>query len=334
MQGFAPMLREDMNTLKIISSAALAACMLAALPAAAQEYPAREIRAICSFAAGSGGDILVRYYSDRLAKVSGKPVIVENRVGAQGVIGTEAAAKARPDGYTILIAPVSSTLAAAPYLFKKLPYDPLKDFTPIAPISSLNFVIAVDGKSPIKTVGELVGALKKKPDHGSFGINNNTGQVAAELFKEMAGLKSVQIPYTTTVQGITDLTGGQLDFVVGDATFMSGQARAGRIRLIAVTGTKRSAALPEVPTMAESGFPGYDVSAWWGVVAPAGTPKPIVDRLAGWIAQINATEETRKFLHNVSTDVLNGTPESMAAMIKQDMDRWGRYVKIARIEPQ
>ena len=301
---------------------------------AAQDYPAKEIRAICSFAAGSGGDILVRFYSDKLSKLTGKPVIVENRVGAQGLIGTDAAAKAKPDGYTLLIAPVSSTLAAAPYLFKKLPFDPIRDFTPVAPISSLNFVVAVDGKSPIKSVADLVAELKKKPDHGSFGINNNTGQVAGELLKEMAALKSVLIPYTTTVQGITDLMGGRVDFLVGDATFMSGQARAGRIRLIAVTGTKRSAALPDVPTMAESGFPGYDVSAWWGVVAPAGTPKPIVDRLAGWIAQINANEETRQFLNNVATDVLNGTPESMAALIKADMERWGRYVKIAHIEPQ
>jgi tripartite-type tricarboxylate transporter receptor subunit TctC len=318
-----------------VELAGIAACALvSALPATAQEYPTREIRAICSFAAGSGGDILVRYYSDKLAKLTGKPVIVENRVGAQGLIGTEAAARAKPDGYTLLITPASSTLAAAPYLFKKLPYDPIKDFTPVAPISSLNFVIVVDGKSALKTVGELVSELKRKSDNGSYGINNNTGQVAGELFKEMAGLKSVRIPYTTTVQGITDLMGGRVDYLVGDATFMTGQARAGRIRIIAVTGSKRSAALPDVPTMAESGFPGYDVSAWWGVVAPAGTPKPIVDRLAGWIAQINAMDETRQFLHNVSTDVLNGTPESMTSMLKQDMERWGRYAKIAHIEPQ
>ncbi len=311
-----------------------AAASLVALPAVAQEYPTREIRAICSFAAGSGGDILVRYYSERIGRLSGKPVIVENRVGAQGVIGTEAAARAKPDGYTILIAPASSTLSAAPYLFKKLPYDPLKDFTPVAPISSLNFVFAVDGKSAVKTVADMVAELKKKPDNGSFGVNNNTGQVAGELFKEMAGLKSERIPYTTTVQGVTDLMGGRLDFLVGDATFMTGQARAGRIRVIAVTGSKRSAALPEVPTMAEAGFPGYDISAWWGVVAPAGTPKPIVDRLANWIAQINATDETRAFLHNVATDVLNGTPEQMVTMLREDGERWARYVKLAKIEPQ
>jgi tripartite-type tricarboxylate transporter receptor subunit TctC len=302
--------------------------------AQAQEYPSREIHAVCSFAAGSGADVLVRYYSDKIAKLAGKPVVVENRAGAQGIIGTEYAARAKPDGYTILVAPISSTLAAAPYLFKKLPYDPIKDFAPVAPISSLNFVFAVDSKSPVKTLQGLIAEMKKKPDNGSYGIANNTGQVAGEVFKEMSGLKSVLIPYTTTAPAVTDMIGGRLDYVVGDATFLTGQARAGRVRIIAVTGSKRSAALADVPTVAESGFPGFEVSAWWGVVVPAGTPQPIIDKLAGWIGQINAMEETRKFLHNVSTDVLNGTPQSMMALIKQDNERWARYTKLAKIAPQ
>lgn len=326
-----------LSTARSGTSLRLAALFLGVLTGAtafAQQYPAREIRAICSFAAGSGGDILVRFYSDRLSKLAGIPVIVENKVGAQGVIGTEFAARSKPDGYTILITPASSTLAAAPHLFKKLPYDPIKDFTPVAPISRLNFVFVVDAKGPVKNMADLVAELKKKPDHGTYGINNNTGQVAAELFKEAARLKSLQVPYKTTVQGVTDLVGGQVDFLVGDATFFSGQARAGRVRIIAVTGPVRSGALPEVPTMAESGFAGYDLTAWWGVVVPAGTPKTVVDRLAAWMSQINAAEDTRAFLHNVATDLLNGTPEQMAAMIKQDLERWGRYAKLARIEPQ
>ena len=307
---------------------------LGTLPATAQEYPTHEIHAVCSYAAGSGADLLVRYYSNKLAQLAGKPVIVENRAGAQGLIGTEYAAKAKPDGYTILVAPISSTLAAAPYLFKKLPYDPVKDFAAVAPISSLNFAIAVAGTSPIKSVADLVAYLKTKPDHGSYGISNNTAQVAGEVFKEMAGLKSVLVPYTTIAPAVTDVGAGRLDYVVGDATFMTGQARAGRIRIIAVTGAKRSSAMPDVPTMAESGFPGYEITAWWGVVAPAGTPKPIIQRLAGWLAQINAMPETGKFLHNVSTDVLNGTPESMAELVKRDTERWSRYTRIAHIEPQ
>ena len=325
--------RSGINARLAALLAGVCAAMVGA-SAVAQEYPAREIRAICSFAAGSGGDILVRYYSDKLSRLAGKPVIVENKVGAQGVIGTEFAARSKPDGYTILITPASSTLAAAPHLFKKLPYDPVKDFVAVAPIARLNFVFVVDAKSPIKTMADLVAALKKKPDHGTYGINNNTGQVAAELFKEAAQLKSLRVPYKTTVQGVTDLVGGQVDFLVGDATFFSGQARGGRVRIIAVTGPTRSGALPEVPTMAESGFAGYDLTAWWGVMVPTGTPEPIVARLAAWMSQINATEETRQFLHNVATDVLNGTPEQMATMLKQDLERWGRYARVAKIEPQ
>ncbi len=305
-----------------------------ALPAAAQEYPAREIRAICAYPAGSGADILVRYYSDRLARLAGKPVIVENKAGAQGLIGTEFAARARNDGYTILIAPVSANLAAAPHLLKKLPYDPINDFTPVAPIARLNFIVAVAAKSPIRTIGELVEELKKKGDKGSYGIGNNTGQVSAAIFKETAGLKTVMINYKAAAQAMTDLIGGQLDFMIWDATFLSGQARSGLVRLLAVTGASRSSSLPDIPAMAESGFPGFDLSAWWGVVVPAGTPRPIVDKLAGWIGQINASEETRQFLHNVATDVFTGTPESMAALIRQDTERWERFVKLAKIEPQ
>jgi len=318
----------------------VAACLLATwayatpLPLGAQDYPAREIHAICSFVAGSGADILVRYYSDKLSKLAGRPVIVENKAGAQGTIGAEYAARARADGYTVLITPASSTHAAAFYTFRKLPYDPIKDFVSVAPIARLSFVIAVSGASPIKSIPELVAHLKSKPDHGTYGQGTVTGQVVAELLKERAGLKTVEVPYKTSVQGITDLIGGQLDFLVWDATFLSGQARSGRIRLLGVTSGNRSSALPEVPTIAESGFPGYDITSWWGVLVPAGTPRPVVDKLAYWIGQINASDETRQFLYNVATDVLPGTPESMAKLLSEDIDRWGRYAKLAKIEPQ
>jgi len=316
---------------EIVTAAALAASVSLA---AAQEYPAREIRAVCAYAAGSGADIMVRYYSDRLSKLIGKPVIVENRAGAQGLIGTEYAARADPNGYTILIGSPSASLAAAPHLFKKLPYDPVKDFTAVAPITWLPFVVAVDGKSPIMTIAELVAHLKRKGDKGSYGTGNVTGEVSAAVLNEMAGLKTVHIPYKTAAQAMTDLGGGQLDYVVWDATFLSSQAKGGRARLLAVTSANRSSALPDVPTLVESGFSGFDISAWWGVLVPTGTPKLIVDRLAGWIGQINASEETKKYLHSVATDVLNGTPEWMQAQIQKDSENWRRYVKLAKMEPQ
>jgi tripartite-type tricarboxylate transporter receptor subunit TctC len=314
--------------------AALAALFIAAPAVAQQDYPTREIRAICAYAAGSGADVLVRYYSDQLSRLAGKRFLVENRVGAQGIVGTEYAARAEPNGYTILFVPASANLAAAPHLFKKLGYDPIKDFATVAPISWLPFTFAVDAKSQTNSLKDLVAELKRKGTKGSYGIGNNTGQVSAALLKEMAGLQSVQISYKTLAQAIPDLSAGQLDFIVWDATGMSGQAKGGRVKILAVTSARRSSSLPDVPTMAELGYNGFDLSAWWGVVVPAGTPKPIIDKLAGWIAQINASEETRKFLANVATDVLNGSPEWMANQIKVDTERWARFVKLANIEPE
>jgi tripartite-type tricarboxylate transporter receptor subunit TctC len=304
------------------------------LGAAAQDYPAREIRSICNFAAGSGADILVRYYSDRLSKLAGKPVIVENKVGVQGNIATEYVARSKADGYTIMITPASSTLAAARYLFKQLPFDPDKDFTPVTTLARLSFAIAIDAKSPIRTIAELTEHLKKKPGHGHYATGSNTGQVTGELYKEMAGLTTVYVPYRQATAALTDTISGEDDFMAYDITFLLPQARAGRVRILAVTSAARLATLPEVPTMAESGFPGYDLTPWWGVVVPAGTPKPIVDKLAAWFNQITTSEETHKFLENLATDPFPGSPESMAALVRTEIEQWGKYVRLAKIEPQ
>jgi tripartite-type tricarboxylate transporter receptor subunit TctC len=304
------------------------------LPASAQDYPTREIRSICNFAAGSGADILVRYYSDRLAKLAGKPVLVENKVGVQGNIATEHVARSKPDGYTIMITPASSTLAAAQHLFRQLSFDPIRDFTPVTTLAKLSFAIAIDSKRPIRTIAELTEYLKKKPDHGHYATGSNTGLVAAELYKEMSGLRSTYVPYKAAPSALTDLLGGEVDFISYDVTFLMAQARAGRVRLLALTSATRLSMLPEVPTMVESGFAGFDLTPWFGVVVPAGTPKPVVDKLAAWFNQISVSEETRKFLENVATDPFPGTSESMAALIKAESENWGKYVRLAKIEPQ
>ena len=317
--------------------AALALAMLpAATPptAAAQDYPAREIRSICNFSAGSGADIVVRYYSDRLSKLAGRAVVVENKVGVQGNIATEYVARSKADGYTIMITPASSTLAAARHLFKQLPFDPDKDFAPVTTLAKLSFAIAVDAKSPVRTIAELTEHLRKKPGHGAYATGSNTGQVTGELYKEMAGLKTTYVPYKQTMSALTDVIGGQVDFMTYDITFLVPQARSGRVRILAVTSAARLATLPEVPTMVESGFPGYDLTPWWGVVVPAGTPKAIVEQLAAWFNQITTSEETRKFLENLATDPFPGSSESMAALIRTEIDQWGRYVRLAKIEPQ
>jgi tripartite-type tricarboxylate transporter receptor subunit TctC len=316
--------------------AALALVLLPAAtpPAAAQDYPAREIHSICNFSAGSGADIVVRYYSDRLSKLAGRAVVVENKVGAQGNIATEYVARSKADGYTIMITPASSTLAAARHLFKQLPFDPDKDFTPVTTLAKLSFAIAVDAKSPVRTIAELTEHLRKKPGHGAYATGSNTGQVTGELYKEMAGLKTTYVPYKQTMSALTDMIGGQVDFMTYDITFLVPQARSGRVRILAVTSAARLATLPEVPTMVESGFAGYDLTPWWGVVVPAGTPKAIVEQLAAWFNQITTSEETRKFLENLATDPFPGSPESMAALIRTEIDQWGRYVRLAKIEPQ
>jgi tripartite-type tricarboxylate transporter receptor subunit TctC len=313
--------------------AAALAALLAPL-AAAQDYPAREIRSLCNYAPGSGADIIVRFYSDRLSKLAGRPVIVENRVGANGSLATDALAKSRPDGYTILITPASSTIASAPYLFKSLPFDTERDFAAVTTIASLSFVIMVDAARPVHSIDELIAQLKSKPNDGFYGTTNNTGVIAAELFKTKVGLKTTYVPYKQNAQALTDLLLGQVDFLAFDATWASGQAKGGKIRILAATATKRSVALPEVPTLTELGYGGNDVSPWWGVVVAAGTPKPVVDTLAAWFNQITAAEDTKQFLANSAFDPFPGSPEQMQALLKSDAQRWKRYVELAKIEPQ
>ena len=304
---------------------------LFALPVHGQDYPAREIRSICNFAPGSGADIIVRYYSDQLAKLSGKPVVVENKPGAQGSLASAFVAKSAPDGYTIHITPASSTLASAPHIFKQLPYDPLKDFAPVTTINSLTFVIAVDASKPFRSVADLISHLKSKPGNGFYGTQSNSGQIAAELLKTKTGLQTVSVPFKVTGDAFTNLLAGQIDFMSVDATWAKGQSK---VRILAVTAAKRAGTLPDVPTLAEAGVPGIDIAPWWGVVVPAGTPRPIIDKLAGWFNQITHSEETKQFLARSALDPFPGSPEQMAALLKTEVGRWGEFVKLAKIEPQ
>ena len=309
---------------------ALALALFPAL-AAAQDYPAREIRSICNFAAGSGADIVVRYYSDQLAKLAGKPVIVENRPGAQGSVASAYVAKSAPDGYTIHITPASSTIATAPHIFKQLPFDPLKDFAPVTTLASLSFTVSVDASGPLKSIDDLIRHLKAKPGNGFYATQSNSGQVAAELLKSKTGLQTEYVPFKVTGDAFVALLSGQVDFMSVDATWAKNQSK---VRILAVTSAKRSGQLPDVPTLAEVGIPGIDIAPWWAVVVPAGTPRPIVDKLAGWFNQITNAEETKQWLARSALDAFPGSPESMAALLKTEVERWGSYVRLARIQPQ
>jgi tripartite-type tricarboxylate transporter receptor subunit TctC len=312
--------------------AALALALLLS-PACAQQYPVREIHSICNFAAGSGADIVVRYYSERLSRLAGKPVLVENKPGVQGTLASDFVAKARPDGYTLMITPASSTLATAPYIFKKLPFDPLKDFAPVTSVASLSFVLAVDAAKPIKSVDELVQSLKGKPNHGFYGTGSNTGQVAAELFKARMGLSTVYVPYKVTFDALSGVVGGGVDFISYDTTWAVTQ-HPHRLRILAVTAAKRQSALPDVPTLSELGLGEFDITPWFGVVVPAGTPRPIVERLAGWFNQITNSDDAKQFLARSALDAFPGSPEAMAAHLQAETRRWERWVRMAKIEPQ
>ena len=309
--------------------------IFAALPlvAVAQDYPAREIHSICNFAAGSGADIVVRYYSDRLQRVAGKPVIVENKPGAQGLVANDYVAKSRPDGYTILITPASSTLATAPHIFKKLPFDPVNDFASVTTLLTLSFAIGVNAASQIYTIPELVVRLKSKPGHGFYGTQSNSGQVAAELFKEKMGLTTAYVPFKITGDAFSNLLSGNIDFMSVDSTWAA-TMHPQRVRLLAVTSAKRNPSLPDVPTLAELGLKDFDITPWWGVLVPAGTPRPVIERLAAWFNEINKDAETQQFLSRQAAEAFPGTPESMAALLKADIERWGGYAKLAKIQPQ
>jgi tripartite-type tricarboxylate transporter receptor subunit TctC len=317
--------------------AALAALSaLAALtpaPGRAQDYPSREIYSVVNFGPGSGMDIMIRYYSAKLSELAGKPVIVVNKAGAQGNIATEYLARSKPDGYTIMITPASATLAAAASLFKKLPFDPAKDVQPVVLLAKLGFVIAVDGKSPIRSISDLTQALNRKPGNGAYGTTSNTGIVSAELYKQRTGLKTNQVVYKGN-ELFNDLHGGHLDFISMAPTSLAEPIRTGKMRGLAVTSSTRLGLLPDLPTMAEAGFPDYDLTPWIGLVVPSGTPRQIVDKLAAWHRQINSTAEIKEKLILFGMDPLEGDAGEMAARIKSDTEKWAEFVKLARIEPQ
>src|SRR5438445_13390184 len=227
---------------------------LFACAAAAQEYPSREIRAICNYAAGSGADLIVRFYSDQLARLAGKPVIVENKPGAQGMVANEFVAKSRPDGLTILITPVSSTVNLAPSLFRQLSYDPQKDFAAVTTLATVSFTIAVDAKKPINNIHELVAHLKAQPKQGFYGAVSNAGVSSGELVKSMDGLDTTYVPYKVNPTALADLLAGQLDFIAFDSTWTLSQQKNGCVRILAVTTSRRSRAIHEDTSMHDAGY--------------------------------------------------------------------------------
>jgi tripartite-type tricarboxylate transporter receptor subunit TctC len=299
-----------------------------------ESYPAGPIRSICPFAAGSGADIKVRFYSNKLSTVTGKPVIVENKPGALGNIATEMVARAKPDGYTIYIAPGSSTLASAPSLFKKLGYDPINDFEHITTLSASAFALCIPTTSPFKSVTELTAYLKDKGDAASYGSIAPPSMVSAEIYKTAFGLKTVEVKYKEQGPLLNDLFGGHLAFFFSDLTTINGQLKAGRIRPLAVTSAKRLTSAPDIPGAQEAGIPNMNVITWWSVHVPAKTPKPICDKLEAWFNSIAIEPDVAAFNVAVGSDVLPGNSESLKALLVKQTAEWREYARLARIEPE
>jgi tripartite-type tricarboxylate transporter receptor subunit TctC len=319
----------------VLTAVAAASALLLAGPAGAQGFPEREIKIICGFAPGSGADIVVRYFAEKVRPLTGHAVIVENKVGALTAIGAEALKNAKPDGYTVMITPGNSTMAANPHLFKELKYDPVKDFTPITTLLKLPFIVGVTPTSPIKSVKELSEDLKKKGDKASYGYSSPFALASSELYMSIIGGKALGVSYKSTPDIMPDLASGQLDFIFSDSTFLIEQSKQNRFRMLAVTYAKRSALLPDVPGMEDAGVPNFDMSAWWGVWGPAGMPKPIVDKMAGWFDQIvNAPNAKEEFASKFSADPWPGNAKLLADTTPVEIKKWGELIKLAKIEPQ
>lgn len=318
-------------------SAGSAAVVLPALsqPLIAQTaYPTQPIRTIAMFPPGTGADIRIRFYAKKLSDLAGQPVVVENKPGAFGNIATEAVARAKPDGYTIYIAPTSSTHAAAPHLFKKLPFDPIADFEQITTLSQSTFVLCVSGKSPFMTVADLVKHLKQKGDKGSYGTIAIPSLIAGELFKNAFGLETVEIKYKDQGSFINELNAGHTDFFYVDLGTIASQVKAGTVRPLAMASAKRLATVPDIPGAEEAGIPGMNLEIWWSASVPAKTPQPIRDQLEKWFNQIVADPETHAFNVTNGSDALPGNAALARQMLVDHTKRWAEYARIAKIEPQ
>lgn len=300
-----------------------------ALPAQSQSYPAKSIRLVSPYAPGGGSDILARTIGQKLAENLGVSVVVDNRPGAGGVIGTEIVAKAPPDGYTIMLG-TPSPLTVAPHLYAKLSYDPLKDLAPVTLISIVPAVWTAHPSLPVKSIRELLQLAKAKPGHLAYSSSGNggTAHLAGEMLKTMAGIELIHVPYKGTGPAMTAIISGEVSLGCGNIISSLPYVKSGRVRALAVTTPKRSPVLPEVPAVAET-IPGYAAGPFYGVLAPGGTPADIVQKLHGEIARILRTPEMKSRLSSEGGEPIGGGPEEFAALLRTETVRWGRVVRQA-----
>ena len=321
-----------MNRWASRAAAAAAILVTAGLPGtvlAQAGYPDKPVRLIVPFPPGGGTDLLGRVVGDKLTSTLGWKVVVENKAGAGGTVGLDAAAKAKPDGYTLVVGQTSN-LSIAPSIMSGLPYDPVKNFAPVRLIASVPLAIVVGATSPIKSMADLVAAAKANPGKLLFASPGNAtvAHLTGEYFQKVAGVKYTHVPYKGTAQALPDVISGRASFYVASIESATAQVKSGQLRAIAVTSLKRAPQWPDVPTVAESGYPGFEAITWFGIAVPTGTPAPIIARLDAEIAKVLDAPDVQERL-NGKADV---GPAAFAALIKSDHDKWASVVKEAGIK--
>ena len=323
-----------MRSTRLINTVLISLMALAISSAQAQSFPSKTVRIVVPFGAGGVADLTARTVGQKLSESLGQPVLIDNKPGAGGVAAGDAVAKAEPDGYTLLL--MSNGTAVSTGLFKSLPFDAMRDFAPISTLATFDIAILVPADSKFKTLGELLAFAKANPGKLNLGSINigSTQNLAAELFKSTSGTDMQVVPYNGTPALITALRGGQLDVGVEILGPVLPQVTANALRVLAVTGEKRAAVLPDVPTAKESGLPAFVASSWNALAAPAKTPKDVIARLNKDIALALNNPDIKKKLHELNVEALPGTPEQAAALLASETKRWGDVINAAKIPKQ
>lgn len=315
----------------LLSSAAVVAGL--ALPAAAQDFPAKNIKFVVPFAAGSATDALARILGEHLSRSLGKPVVIENLPGASGILAAQNVVRADADGHTLLIT-TNTTHGANQSLLKSVPYDAVRDFEAVGKLGTITLALTTHPSVPVKTVAELVAHAKASPGKLTFGAGSSSSRIAGEMLKSLAGLDLTYVPYRSNPQAITDLLGGQISIVFADISTTLPQVKAGKINGLAVSTAKRSPLAPDLPTMAEAGVAGYDLAAWFAAFAPAKTPRPVIEKLnQAFTAALN-DKATQERLLAAGIEPESSTPDELKAFVPIEIKKWAEIVKAAGIQPE
>lgn len=317
------------TALTAVAGAATLHCGLAG----AQAFPAKPITIVIGSSPGSTTDGLARAIAQEVIAETKQTVLVENKPGAGGGIAAQAVARAAPDGYTVFMT-TNTTQAANPYLFKKLSYDPVRDFAPVAALVKGYLLMVTNPSVKAKTVSEFIALAKKEPGKLTFGSGSSSARVATELLQQMTGVQMTHVPYKANPNAIIDLVGGQVDMMIVDLTTSLPHVRSGKLNALGVTSPKRSPLVPDLPTLAETGLPGYQMSYWNALYAPANTPEPVVRRLNELMLKALTAEPVKKFIAQNGMEVFTSTPAELKSFQAAELDRWGKIIRDAGIQPE